>query len=185
MVEARIIPYDEEKHREEVFNLYYEYAKWNENAVNEKYGINYEKVVGGKIEDLLEKYFIIFTSLRPPKGLILVLEVDDHAVGLGRLSVLEDDIAEINNMFVSSEYRGYGYGRVILNGLEEKAREYGYSTLRLDTGAHNVAAQRMYRKAGYVERGYYSSTPYGRAAKDTTEDGKIYYANKIYFGKKL
>ena len=185
LAEARIIPYDEEKHREAIYNIYYEYAKWNQSAVKEKYGITYENVIGGKIEDLLDSALKVFTSLERPQGIIMVLEVDGIIAGIGRLSILEDKIAEINNMFVSSEYRGFGYGKAILNSLEDIAREYGYNTLRLDTGAHNVAAQHMYRKAGYKERGYYSSTPYGRAAKDTTEDGKIYYANKIYFEKHL
>jgi ribosomal protein S18 acetylase RimI-like enzyme len=183
--EARIVPYIEEKHRRKVLNLYYEYAGWTKKAIKEHYNIEYENVVGGKIEDLLEDAFNVFTSLKPPQGIIMVLEVNGEPAGLGRLSVLEGKIAEINNMFVSSAYRGHGYGKAILNRLEEKAREFGYSILRLDTGAHNVAAQHMYRQSGYNERGYYSSTPYGRVAKNETEDGKIYYANKKYFEKIL
>lgn len=66
----------------------------------------------------------------------MVLEVDGVAAGIGRLSILEDKIAEINNMFISPEHRGYGYGKAILKCLEDKAREYGYTTLRLDTVAH-------------------------------------------------
>ena len=165
MVDVIIVPYDEEKHRNVIQNIYYEYAKWTQNAVEEKYGITYENVIGGKIEDILENTLKVFTSLKPPKGIIMVLEVDGVIAGIGRLSILEDKIAEINNMFVSSEYRGFGYGKAILNSLEEKAMEYGYTTLLLDTGAHNDAAQHIYRKAGYRERDYYSSTPHGRVAK--------------------
>ncbi|MBD3206838.1 GNAT family N-acetyltransferase [Candidatus Bathyarchaeota archaeon] len=184
MVDVRIVPYDEEEHREDIYNLYYEYAKWTKQAVEEKYGIVYENVVGGKIEDLLENVLKVFTSLKPPKGIIMVLEVDGVPAGIGRLSKIKDNIAEINNMFISLEYRGFGYGKAVLNSLEDKAREFGYTTLRLDTGAHNVAAQHLYRKAGYLERDYYGS-PYGRAAKDTIRDGKIYYDNKLYFEKQL
>ena len=104
---------------------------------------------------------------------------------MGRLSKLEDDVAEINNMFISSEYRGRGYGKVMLEQLEEKAREFGYSTLRLDTGAHNEAAQHIYRRAGFTKREYYNSSAHGRVAKNETKDGHIYYENKVYMEKKL
>jgi ribosomal protein S18 acetylase RimI-like enzyme len=149
------------------------------------YGFNHEKIMGGPIREIIKKVIPVFISLKPPEGIILILEVDGEAMGMGRLSKLDEGVVEINNMFVSSEQRGKGYGKMMLTSLEDKAREFGYSTVRLDTGAFNVAAQHMYRKAGYIERDYYGSTNYGRVAKDDTDEGRIYYANKIYMEKKL
>ena len=46
MTITKVVPYDKERHREEVFNLYNEYANWTKNAIMETYGIKYENVVG-------------------------------------------------------------------------------------------------------------------------------------------
>ena len=121
----------------------------------------------------------------PPNGVIFILEVGGKVQGLGRVSRLEEGIGELNNMYISQGFRGKGYGKKMLKLLIEKAKELGYSTLRLDTGNHSTAAQHIYRKAGFKERGYYGSNPYGRVAQNTTEDGRIYYENKKYFEMKL
>jgi len=167
MSNAEIVPYDVDRHRNQLYELYLEYGTWTKNAVSSKYGINYEGVIGGTIEQVGARIFPVFTSLKPPEGIILILEVEGKAAG------------------ISSEYRGRGYGKVMLEQLEEKAREFGYSTLRLDTGAHNEAAQHIYRRAGFTEREYYNSSAHGRVAKNETEDGHIYYENKVYMEKKL
>jgi ribosomal protein S18 acetylase RimI-like enzyme len=183
--EVNIITFDEERHKERLYELFREYSAWGKNQIQKMYGFDHEIILGGAVEDILQKVIPVFISLKPPDGIILILEVDGKAMGMGRLSKLDEGIVEINNMFVSSRHRGKGYGKMMLRSLEDKAREFGYSTVRLDTGAFNVAAQHMYRKAGYIERDYYGSTNYGRVAKDDTEEGRIYYANKIYMEKKL
>ena len=54
-------------------------------------------------------------------------------------------------MRVAPEYQGRGFGQAILEVLEQKAKELGYTTLHLDTGVTMVAAQKLYRKNGYQE----------------------------------
>jgi ribosomal protein S18 acetylase RimI-like enzyme len=183
--EVKIVTFNEERHLERLYELFHEYGAWGKKQIQEKYGFDNEIIIGGPIEEITKKIIPVFISLKPPDGIILILEVDGEAMGMGRLSKLEEDIVEINNMFISSQQRGKGYGKLMLSELEEKARRFGYSIVRLDTGAFNVAAQHMYRKAGYIERDYYGSTNYGRIATDDTEEGRIYYANKIYMEKKL
>jgi len=183
--EVNIIPFDEVRHKERLYDLFREYSAWGKKQIQETYGFDHEIILGGPVEDIFQKVIPVFISLKPPDGIILILEVDGEAMGMGRLSKLEEGIVEINNMFVSSEQRGKGYGKMMLRSLEDKAHEFGYSTVRLDTGTFNVAAHQMYRKAGYVETEYYGSAHYGRVARDYTEEGRIYYANKIYMEKKL
>lgn len=185
MVHVKIVTYEESRHRDKLYNLFLEYGNWTENAVSEHYGILYEDVLGGTLEEMGPKVFPVPTTLKPPEGIILILEVDGQAAGMGRLSKLDEGVAEMNNMFVSRDHGGKGYGGLILEALEGKAVEFGYSVLRLDTGKHNIATQKLYRKAGYVERGYYSSSKHGRVARDTTEAGHIYYENKIYMEKTI
>ena len=45
------------------------------------------------------------------------------------------------------EYRKKGYGKAMLTQLLKKAKEFGFSTVRLDTGKFMDAAQSVYRSA--------------------------------------
>ena len=54
-------------------------------------------------------------------------------------------------MYIRPRTRGNGYGKGILNWLEERAREFRFSTLRLDTAEFAEAAVHIYRKAGFKE----------------------------------
>lgn len=184
MGSAVIVPYDE-RHHDGLSKLFVEYANWHKQKLETIYGINYEEVIGGSISKIAKQVFPKFISLEPPEGLILVLEDEGKPVGVGRLSIIKDDIAEINNMYISPDYRGHGYGKQILYNLIEKAKEFEYHTLRLDTSSYSKAAQSIYKKAGFEEIDYYESTEHGRQAKNDTEAGRIYYNQKIYMEKKL
>lgn len=75
---------------------------------------------------------------------------------MGRLSKPEEGVGEINTMYTRPKHRGKGYATETLKRLEEKAREFGRSTLRLDTKGFKVVAQHLYRKIGFKEIERYS-----------------------------
>ena len=121
---------------------------------------------------------------RAPEGFIYILEVDGETAGTGRLSKLEDGICELNNMYIRPKFRGMGLRKEMLNQLEEKVGEFGYSTLRLDTSPEYMpAAVHIYRRAGFKERGPYSSQQ--RVATYDSENGSKYYRMKTYMEKEL
>lgn len=138
MTTVQIIPYNEKQHKTQLIQLFQEYRAWAKEALL-KYDIKQENLSNLTPEEFNEKVIQIL-SLKPPDGLILVLDINGVAKGIGRLSKLEDKVVEINNMFINSEHRGKGYGKQIFMELENMAGEYGYTTLRLDTGPHNEAA---------------------------------------------
>ena len=74
---------------------------------------------------------------------------EGHAVACGALRPLEGDIAEIKRMYVQPRYRGKGYARAILAELERLAGEYGYSSIRLETGHRQLEAIGLYERSGY------------------------------------
>ncbi|TQV73866.1 GNAT family N-acetyltransferase [Aliikangiella marina] len=57
--------------------------------------------------------------------------------------------AYLGFMFVKPEYRGKGVNQLILDGLENWAKEKGISEVRLQVYADNSAAIRAYEKAGF------------------------------------
>jgi GNAT superfamily N-acetyltransferase len=71
------------------------------------------------------------------------------AIGCGALRSLGDAAAELKRMYVVPAARGRGVARAVLAGLEEAARERGWTTLRLETGPRQAEAVGLYTGAGY------------------------------------
>jgi GNAT superfamily N-acetyltransferase len=101
---------------------------------------------------------------RPPSGVFLRL--DDAAgkpVGIGGLRSLTPDPAgprmEVKHLYVVPGARGTGLGRLLLDALEERAREAGATTLVLDTNRSLEAAGGLYRSAGFSPVPAYNDNP--------------------------
>jgi GNAT superfamily N-acetyltransferase len=77
---------------------------------------------------------------------------------MGTIRKLENGVGEIKRMYIKPEFQGKGLGREMMARLEAKARDFGYSTLRLDTAWFLGAAVHVYWRAGFVERGKYPGT---------------------------
>jgi len=75
--------------------------------------------------------------------------VGEELVAMGALKRIDDMTAEIKRMRTHPDFWGKGYGRAMLERLEERARELGYRRMILDTGEKNVRAQELYEKNGY------------------------------------
>jgi GNAT superfamily N-acetyltransferase len=102
----------------------------------------------------------------PPGGAFVVVFDDGgggdggRAVAGGGLKRLDDEACEIKRMYVVPDARGRGLAKVLLEALEAEARRLGYRIARLDTGAQQPAAQRMYERAGYEPIGNFNANPF-------------------------
>ncbi len=99
-------------------------------------------------------------ELSPPGGGFVVLLDDGRAIAGGGIKRLDERACEIKRMYVAPEARGRGVGRELLAALEDLARDLGYAVARLDTGAKQPRAQRMYERAGYAPVPDYNGNPY-------------------------
>jgi ribosomal protein S18 acetylase RimI-like enzyme len=61
----------------------------------------------------------------------------------------------LNDLFVAEEGRGQGVAEQLLAEAEQVAREAGCAKLALETARDNQAAQRLYRRLGWVEQTSY------------------------------
>ena len=86
-------------------------------------------------------------------GEFLVGHLDRRLVAMGALRRASDSTGRITRMRVHPECQRRGYGRLVLERLERRAAELGYTRLELDTTTLQTAAQRLYASAGYVETG--------------------------------
>jgi DNA-binding MarR family transcriptional regulator/predicted N-acetyltransferase YhbS len=99
-------------------------------------------------------------ELTPPAGVFIVARLGGRPVGCGALKRKDRRIGEIKRMWVSSDIRGLGVGRRILEALEAHARNLGLRTLRLETNRTLDEAQALYRACGYIEVAPFNDEPY-------------------------
>ena len=178
MVEVEFIPYDEETHKADYIDMFLEYTEWLDDQVFNTYG--FHLIPDGDTKKVVDMIVPIFTNYNPLEGIILILKVDGKTAGMVRLSRFSENIGMIHNLYIYPEYRGHGYSKQVMYVLEDKARESGYSILRLDTGGFNAVAQNLYRKLGYVEIERF--TDVARLENEITQP---YYDDKVHMEKKL
>ncbi len=82
----------------------------------------------------------------------------DQLLGCGALKELTPAHGEIKSMRTPAKLRGRGAGRAVLDRIIETAKQRGYGLLSLETGTHPafLAAQQLYRSAGFQESGPFS-----------------------------
>lgn len=76
----------------------------------------------------------------------VLLSTDGQAVATGRLIYYSKDTAKMQRIAVLQSHRSFGYGRVLLLAMEERARELGLTYSLLDA---QCQAQKFYEKLGY------------------------------------
>jgi GNAT superfamily N-acetyltransferase len=86
-------------------------------------------------------------------GDFLVGFLDGKLVAMGGLLRHSPGEAEIRRMRVRPDAQGRGFGRLLLERLEERALALGCRVIRLDTTERQAPAQRLYESSGYRETG--------------------------------
>jgi len=78
-----------------------------------------------------------------------VIREDGAPAGCGGIKLFGTEYGEIKRMWVRPEFRGRGFGRLMLDHLAEYARQHAVTLLRLETGIHQHAAVRLYEQVGF------------------------------------
>ena len=82
----------------------------------------------------------------------VLLAVCDHtAVGCAGLRRHSDREAELKRVWVDPEYRGQQIALEMMRRIEDKAREYGFRRIVLQTREKMSNAVKMYRQLGYTQ----------------------------------
>jgi GNAT superfamily N-acetyltransferase len=103
-----------------------------------------------------------------PGGRFVIAYDGDRPVASGGIRTWEPGVCEIKRMFVRPEARRHGYGRQLLEAVEQMAIEAGFRRIVLDTLDAHVDAMRFYDTTGYKRVPAYNENPYASAwfAKD-------------------
>jgi GNAT superfamily N-acetyltransferase len=78
-----------------------------------------------------------------------VLRADDTPAGCGGIQLFGTAYGELKRMYVRPQFRGLGFGKLLLNYLTDYARAHGVGLLRLETGIHQAAAIGLYERMGF------------------------------------
>jgi GNAT superfamily N-acetyltransferase len=94
--------------------------------------------------------FTAFAGLEKLHDILMIYD-GDKAIACGALKKSSEDSAEVKRVYTDENYRGQGIGKMIMNELEKKAKEKGYTKLVLDAWKKNTSARALYTKMGYHE----------------------------------
>lgn len=86
-------------------------------------------------------------------GEFLVGLVLGRIVAMGAFRRTDSHRAEIKRMRVHPDFQQRGFGQIILEALEARARTLGYTVLHLDTSTQQLSAQNFYQKNGFIKSG--------------------------------
>ena len=100
-----------------------------------------------------------------------VLRDNDTPAGCGGIQLFGTAYGEIKRMYVRPQFRGLGYGNLLLDHLADYARAHGVGLLRLETGVHQAAAIRLYERMGFQR-----IPPFGDYKKDPLS---LFYEKRI------
>lgn len=96
-----------------------------------------------------QSFFDRFNKLDSIKYVVVGYN-ESGPVGCGAIKEYEQGVAEVKRMYVATDARGQGTGRLLLGALEKWALELTCNKCVLETGVAQPEAIRLYAKNGYV-----------------------------------
>ncbi|MBE5975798.1 MAG: GNAT family N-acetyltransferase [Paenibacillaceae bacterium] len=86
-------------------------------------------------------------DMKDEKSIFVIARRGSKAAGCGAIRRIDDSTGELKRMYAKEQ--GLGVGTSILNFLENKALEFGYSRLICETRKINVGACSFYIRNGF------------------------------------
>jgi ribosomal protein S18 acetylase RimI-like enzyme len=134
--------------------LYSEYITLWYDQAKERYQIDVLSVIGS-FQEYVDANIESFMSLKPPNGVLYIIEEKGKVAGMGGLRKLRETVGEVKRMYIRPQFRGNGYGKKMAIRLLDEGRKLGCTSFLLDTAEYMLAAQHIYRSVGFKERGAY------------------------------
>jgi putative acetyltransferase len=95
----------------------------------------------------------------PPRGALLLSEIEDAKTGCVALRPFRSDICEMKRLFVRPAFRGRQLGYELANAIIAVARDLRYREMVLDTLATMDAAIALYHSLGFRPANAYYANP--------------------------
>lgn len=108
-----------------------------------------------EIEDKLEEYDNKYITYRLKGSVRLGIEIDGEVVAGLDACMTAFKILYVSTLFVEEKFRRRGYGKILIETMEKRAKELGANTIRLDT--FSFQGKEFYESMGYTVVGHYSN----------------------------
>ncbi len=125
-----------------------------------------EDPTAADVSALLEAHLAFARAVTPPEGVFALdasglttpsvtlfgARLEGRLVGVGALSMLTPEHAELKSMHTAAPRRGGGIGRAMVEYLVAEARRRGCTRVSLETGTMDAfaPARRLYQRCGFV-----------------------------------
>eukprot|EP01084_Bolivina_argentea_P100649 180645_1 len=141
-IQVEQIDYDNDFHLSAIKTLWREYSDSIEVDISESLKEEIPLIKHGKFS--------------PKQQGVIILALDKNGkipVGTVALMKLNWSIneCELKRMYIRPRYRNKKIGEKLVNAVIQKANEYKYNQIRLDTLPSWKAAQKLYQKMGFIE----------------------------------
>jgi len=94
----------------------------------------------------------------PPLGMLLLAQVEEGVAGCACARTLQPGTAELKRMWVRPAFRRRGIGRALVQEVVRRAREQGFSILKLDSAGFMTDAHALYRSVGFLDTAPYEGS---------------------------
>lgn len=122
-----------------------------------------------------QRHGLALDAIFQPHIEFFVARIDRVAVGCAGVALFAE-LAEVKRMYVRPPARGRGVADALLARIEIATRDAGLTRLCLETGDRQIAAMRVYSRAGFTRCGPFG----GYAAMSPTS-----IATSVFFEKHL
>jgi len=158
---VEFIPINLNFHKPLLVDLNEEYLSWIADEMKKHYDLDIFNMEGTIQNNKIEQKALIrvyaklsveqLSSYKPPEGIYYILQIDGNVAGMGALRKIKTNFGEVKRMYIRPENRGKGLGKALLQQILRKAKEFQFSTIRLETGKFMTTAQYIYHEAGFRE----------------------------------
>ncbi len=94
----------------------------------------------------------MFANYQSPKSIYYIIEENKIVVGgcgIKQLENTDENICELQRMFLLPSSRGKGFGKLLIDLCINKGKEFGYDEIYLETLSQMKKAISLYEKAGF------------------------------------
>jgi ribosomal protein S18 acetylase RimI-like enzyme len=160
--------YTNEAHSKQFYEMNLEYVTWVAGLYEKVHNIDLESINEKSNEEYVREFLEEFTKVKPPQGIIYVIEEDQNVIGMGAITTLEEGIGEIKRMYIRPQYRGKGLGKEMLGKLVERGKTFGFTKIRLETADFFEVARHLYQSIGFEDIEEYLGGEVSLSLRNTT-----------------
>jgi len=125
--------------------LVWEYFEWGNVCLQENYGYQLD------INEMMKTFISELPMYCLPETRLYVVNYENDIIGLGGYKKKDETEVELKRVYLQTEYRGNGFGRLIVSKLIEDAKNYGFEKMILESADFMQEAFNLYKSLGFVK----------------------------------